>query len=277
MNEFNPQDILQEWQNTDLKLLPTFAIIGAMKSGTTSLYHYMNEHPDIYFPEIKEPGIFLSFAQHKKKMATNDVHIESRQHAIEYLMQDYQGQSHIGEASIFYTKAPTQGMDSPLRIKLLQPSIKLIYLLRNPLDRIISHYQHNCIYFKHVKKSEFNHYLAVNSQILLATSLYFYQLSHFLKQFTLDSFLIITTEELELHPEQTLKQVFEFLDIDSQFQCKSLAVKHHTSGKHLDIEKPKFDRQTYQQVMKMISQDVQKMELFLGKKLNWDFSEQNYT
>ncbi|WP_353572592.1 hypothetical protein, partial [Candidatus Albibeggiatoa sp. nov. BB20] len=52
MDELNPEYILQEWQDIDRRLLPTFTMIGAMKSGTTSLYHYMNEHPDIYFPKL---------------------------------------------------------------------------------------------------------------------------------------------------------------------------------------------------------------------------------
>ena len=155
--------------------------------------------------------------------------------------------------------------------------MKFIYILRNPIDRIISHYLHNCFYFYSAKQVEFNQYLAVHGHNLLVTSLYFYQLSQFLKHFKLDSFLVITMEDLNLYPEQVMKHVFAFLNVDSQFQCKNLRVKHNTAESNTDMSKPKFNEHLYQQIRKIIEPDVQKLEFLLGRRLNWDLSASKYT
>ena len=108
--------------------LPNFLIVGAAKSGTTSLYHYLKQHPDVFMPEWKEPSFFVcsevggitDIEEYKDLFATSNEKIK-------------------GEASVAYL----YDVDAPLNIKnTLGADTKIIILLRNPIDMAYSLWGH---------------------------------------------------------------------------------------------------------------------------------------
>ena len=125
--------------------LPNFILVGAIKSGTTSLYHYLNEHPQIYMPRIKEPRFFTSSALLKKEKFNNKFLKRFAPAPINNL-DDYKSlysnvknEIAVGEASPQYLF--TYETTIPL-IKKYLGDIKIILILRNPVDRAYSAYKH---------------------------------------------------------------------------------------------------------------------------------------
>lgn len=111
---------------SSLRPMPNFIIIGSQKGGTTSLYNYLTQHPCIKAAVNKEVHYF-------------DVHFDKGDNWYRSRFP-FCGQDYItGEASPSYIFHP----HAPKRIAELTPSVKLIALLRNPVDRAYSHYNHN--------------------------------------------------------------------------------------------------------------------------------------
>lgn len=124
--------------------LPNFLIIGAAKSGTSSLYRYLMEHPQVFMSPVKEPNFFalegeqIDFSnpamaeQVLPKLATD-------LDAYRTLFQDVQHEQAIGEASSWYLHSTR----APVRIRRHIPEAKLIAILRNPAQRAYSGYRMN--------------------------------------------------------------------------------------------------------------------------------------
>src|SRR5436305_13662497 len=104
-------------------MLPNFLIIGAARSGTTTLYTHLKRHPDIYLPPRKrpEPHFFYKSAEYERGIGYYE----------ERYFSACRNESAIGEASTSYVFGPTV----PGRIRAALPDIKAICLLRNPVER----------------------------------------------------------------------------------------------------------------------------------------------
>lgn len=125
-------------------MLPNFLIIGTNKSGTTSLYHYLNSHPDIYMSPLKEPHFFSFEGENLKLRGPDNTFARINDYAItdfeEYkkLFSEVQNEQRVGEASTMYLYYKK----SAERIKKYIPDAKLICILRNPVERAFSNYLH---------------------------------------------------------------------------------------------------------------------------------------
>ncbi|MDA8347687.1 MAG: sulfotransferase, partial [Pseudomonadota bacterium] len=109
---------------------PNLFIIGAMKSGTTSLHEYLDTHPQIAMSREKEPGYFVEELSLRK----------GEDWYLSLFEQDARYQ-YVGESSTHYTKLPLyRGV--PERLFRFNPDARLIYIMRDPFDRVISHYWH---------------------------------------------------------------------------------------------------------------------------------------
>ena len=108
--------------------LPDFLVIGAARSGTTSLYHYLKSHPQIYLPAKKhpEPHFFLKNNEYKK-----GIHYYSEKY-----FKNVNHDKKAGEISTSYLYQPYVAK----RIKKHLPKVKLIAMLRNPIERSFSNY-----------------------------------------------------------------------------------------------------------------------------------------
>jgi len=122
------------------RILPSFIIIGAGRSGTTSLYAYLISHPNV-LPAAKKETVFFNYVYHKNldwyRMYFPTIHELKR-------TKKFTSQNVIisGEATPSYLIDPLV----PKRISYHLPNVKLIVLLRNPIERALSHYYHNIFF-----------------------------------------------------------------------------------------------------------------------------------
>jgi Sulfotransferase domain len=192
--------------------LPTFIIIGAMKAGTTSLFDRLATHPDIGTASIKEPDFFIP----DKNMGRGLGWYES-------LFAGTEGAAARGEASTSYSKCG-QFPGVPARIHAVVPDVRLIYLLREPVERIRSMYQHNVLHGRECRAAD---EAVLADPKYLDASCYGLQAQQYLSVFRPDQLHVLTTDDLRDRPEQTLGAVCAHIGVDWH---QSLASETHRSN-----------------------------------------------
>ena len=118
--------------------LPTFLVIGASKTGTTSLHHYLSQHPDIYMSPEKEPGFFLFEGKPAVDRRLRDRPFVSSLTDYQCLFKGAQQSQRCGECSTYYLDLATP--DVVARIRALIPDVRLIAIFRQPVDHAYSRY-----------------------------------------------------------------------------------------------------------------------------------------
>lgn len=177
--------------------LPDFMIIGAMKSGTTSLHAYLGKHPDIFMSKTKEIHYFADEKYLNYDLQWYKNHFVSNKKLVGTSPQNYTKRHHE-----FYKNIPE-------RISKDIPKVKLIYILRDPIERYKSHILEN--YFGESKNIILNN---INTKHFEKTGLYYYQLQEYLKYFDLSQIHILTMENLKNNRLQTLNNIFQFLGVE---------------------------------------------------------------
>jgi len=187
---------------TTVGQLPNFLVIGAMRAGTSSLYQYLRVHPQIYMPPAKELSFFAR---------------EPDRRRLEWYRRQFApagpGAVAIGEASTIYTKYP-RFPGVPERIAALAPEARLVYIVRDPIDRIRSHYQHRVAIG--AERAPFERAVFENP-IYVDYSLYTMQIEQYLQHFPREQLLIIISEDLRTRRLATLQGVYEFLSVDAHY------------------------------------------------------------
>jgi hypothetical protein len=188
--------------------LPTFFIIGAPKAGTTSLHHYLDQHPQVQMSAIKEPRYFVAAGEGIPPP------VERVSDLAEYEGLFDPAVGVRGESSTDYTTHPRR-CGAPERIRQLVPSAKFIYLVRDPIARTISHFK------MRVAAGGESRPLAVALRDLddpsspyVWPSLYASQLERYLPHFAPESFLVIDQADLRGDRRATLAEIFGFLGVD---------------------------------------------------------------
>jgi len=203
-----------------------FLIIGTQKGGTTSLYNYIDEHPEVFVPEVKEIQYFVDdrfYSQGPK-----------------YLAPFFKGSE----------KAVTRGMayvhmlpfsKCPNRVAGFNPEIKLMVMLRDPIKRAFSAYNFATKNGWESKSVSFIESLELESQRLAGNyteryelayfhnGLYHKHLSNWAKLFPRENILILKDSELRHNRVMTLKKVFAFLGVDEAAEI-DLDVEHNKAG-----------------------------------------------
>lgn len=204
------------------RTVPNFIIIGSQRSGTTSLYNYLSGHPDI-LPSIVKEVHYFDFNFHKG--------FNWYRGHFPYLPDRKGGQKFItGEASPYYVYHPL----APIRISKSFPTIKMILLLRNPVNRAFSHYQHEVglgfeqLSFEEAIDQESSRldgevekmtldetYRSFNHQhySYLSRGVYVEQLKNWMKLFPREQIQIIKSEDFFESPPDVVSQVVKFLDL----------------------------------------------------------------
>ena len=181
--------------------LPNLIVIGAMKSGTTSIHDYLNQHPDIYMSETKEIDFFIEEKNWNK--------------GVKWYKNNFFSNSTIcGESSQNYSKRHHFKPGVPKKIYELIPDTRIIYLVRDPIQRIVSHY-HEALEGGYPPKEGLNQYLTKNPEDnhYILTSSYYYQISAYLEFFPKDKILIISLDSLRSHRLETMNKIFRFLNL----------------------------------------------------------------
>ncbi len=184
-------------------------IIGAMKCGTSSLYDYLAGHPQICPAITKEPEYFSEHQRHGLNVG-------------DYCrLWDFNPRFHryAMEASTGYSKFPSES-GVPQRIRGYGISPKFIYIVRNPLDRIVSHYNYM------LRDPEFNERIVGDH--LINTSSYYLQLSQYRRLFPRRDFLVLDFDDLRSSPGQVVAQVCRFLGIDDSYRPVSFQASNPT-------------------------------------------------
>lgn len=188
-------------------------IIGAMKSGTTSLHNYLNEHPAIFMCEPKEPGFFVEELAWSK--------------GIEWyrsLFAEANGAVVVGESSTHYTKLPVyKGV--PERIARFNPNARFIYLMRDPVERAISHYWHNVRDMKWGKEWRGMLSAVKHNPQYVAFSDYAMQLRPYLDIFGRERVFATTFERMVKEPDDVVREIFEWLQLDSGFRPEGIRAR----------------------------------------------------
>jgi Sulfotransferase domain len=201
-----------------IRPLPDFLIIGAQKAGTTALYAYLREHPQITGPSWKEVSFFdRHYGRGEAWYRGNFPNTLRARGGL------------VGEASPSYLFHPL----APERVAALVPEAKLVALVRNPVDRAFSHYQHEVALGREPRSFEdalvaederlrgeedrivadpayFSH--AWWNYTYRARGRYAEQLQRWLAVFPREQLLVMPSEELLAEPEQAHGRVLEFLD-----------------------------------------------------------------
>ena len=181
--------------------IPTDAhamIIGAMKCGTSSVYDYLCGHPEICSCRTKEPEFFSENERHGIKVANYD----------DLFSFDRSKHKYTLEASTGYTKYPREP-NVPQNIYEYGISPKFIYIIRNPFDRIKSHYNFMQWDNKWALDIVDNH--------LVNTSNYFLQLERYRQYFPMSRFLILDFDDLKSNPSGILKNIYDFLGLSHSY------------------------------------------------------------
>jgi sulfotransferase family protein len=188
--------------------LPTFLIIGGMKAGTTSLYHYVREHPQVFMPRYKAVEFFAGgvawdrgIAWYRKQFAAAPPTALA-----------------IGEAANVYAKFPRYG-GVPERIAAHIPDARLLYVIRDPIERIRSHYQHRVSEGREDTPFE---RAVVENPIYVGDSSYAMQIERYLEHFPREQLLVILNEDLRADRAPTMRRVYEFLGVDTDWVSPDL-------------------------------------------------------
>lgn len=178
--------------------LPTFLLIGAMKAGTNTLYSYLRSHPAVFMPARKEPDYFVA----EKNWGRGIAWYRS-------LFRGAEKMEAIGEASTSYTKHLAHP-GVPERIRAAIPDIRLVYLVRSPIDRARSHYQHNVLGGSERRPVD---QALLEDPRYLDVSSYHTQVRAYLDHFPAEQMLVVRTDELALDPEGLVRRVAAFIRV----------------------------------------------------------------
>lgn len=281
-------------KNANKGVLPNLIIIGAAKCGTTSLHYYLNLHPEISMSSPKELNFFVAE--------------KNWQQGIEWYKSHFLDSTKIrGETSPRYTACHTwKGVAS--RINSVVPKAKLIYILRDPVERIVSQYmQRKLSGSEHRSFDEVLAQIDSSDQDYLSRSQYYRQLKEYLNYFSDQQILILTLEELSSHRSATLKKVFSYLEVDDSFETPQINKKLHQTKDKIQknslgffisrmplfnrvrqlprqtrwqiekllytplsqpVEKPQIDPELRQQIINLLREDIDRLRDYTGE----DFS-----
>ncbi|MCJ8294463.1 MAG: sulfotransferase domain-containing protein [Colwellia sp.] len=255
------------------RVLPNCLIIGAQKAGTSSLYHYLVQHPQAHKSLKKEIHYFDGGLQE-----TKDTFLQGENwYRYHFPLKSDMKKNDISiDATPMYLFNPL----APARIKKLLPKAKLIILLRNPVERAISHYFHVQRHgfeeleieeamaqeeprLKEIKQSENYKDPAFRLYSYQHRGLYLEQIKRYQALFNDKQLLILSSDDLFQHPKNSLKQVFRFLDIDDSYQVADL------KSQNVGNNKEKVPAETYQRLQEYFQQANKELFQHIKKDYPW--------
>jgi len=188
-------------------VLPNFLICGGQKCGTTTLQEHAAQHPDIFIPEEGTAGREIHFFRENWEKGIK---------WYEQFFEGWKGEKAIGEKTPGYMFYP----EVAERIKRVLPNVKLIFILRDPVDRAYSHYWMERI--RGAEKRGFEKAAFAENSSYLDRGKYVLQLKRFNKYFKNNQMLILILKDLKENPIRVYKKFFDFLGVDASFVPSNL-------------------------------------------------------
>lgn len=246
--------------------LPDFLIVGTMKGGTSSLYHWLNAHPDVKMSREQEVHFFSKY------------YGRGLNYYRSYFPKISEGK-YTGESSPYYLFHPL----APERIKKDLPDCKIIILLRDPVYRAYSHYQmHKGIDPAHdfdeavaledarvmKKHGEYNsgkdgRSTSHQAYSYTARGMYFEQLERWLKYYSKNELLILKSEDLFAQPHEHLHRVQQYLGIPIHTPETLAPVNQR--------EYQKLTKEAYDKYAVLFREDSEKLRELLGPNFSWSY------
>lgn len=260
-----PRFVEQAWDSTKKGQQPKFIIIGSMRCGTTSLYEYLTYHPQ-FVPALKKEVKFFNFNYESGK-DWYKAHFPSILEGSGYI---------TGEGSpdhLYYPEVAT-------KIKELFPDMKLIVMLRNPVERSISQYYHwvkvgaeyrslekaiadEIELIEQMASPNFNGVIKRKGDSgCLLESVYIHFLEKWMSVIPKEQFLIIKSEDFYANTADSLRQVYDFIGLPD-YQLPEY--KTYNANAY-----DKINKETYNTLEKCFLPHNQKLEEFLGMKFDWN-------
>lgn len=191
--------------------LPNLVVIGAQKCGTSGLHFYLGLHPEVSVSTPKELNFFI--AERNWKLG------------VDWYCERFDRGSPVRvDASPNYTAYP-QFEGVPERMSRIVPDARLIYIVRDPIDRIAAHWVHN--YSKGRHTGELARTIVNPKASYVARSRYAMQIERFLAYFPREQLLVIEQEDLRFRRDETLRSVFEFAGANPEFTHRRFGSERH--------------------------------------------------
>ena len=198
--------------------LPNLLIVGAAKSGTTSLHNYLNQHPSVFMCSQKEPHYLINNEIGEQRIPKGVLNIED----YKFLFKGASAMKYRGESSVMYLSFPEFAIKNIN--KYLSKDVKIIIMLRNPVERAYSGYQHvkrynlmeSLSFEKALDQSENRYHKSSNmtpASRYLELGMYFEQVKIFIEEF--DNVHVIIYDDYKNDFSSEMDNVFKFLDVDA--------------------------------------------------------------
>jgi hypothetical protein len=217
--------------------MPNFLIIGTMKAGTSSLYHYLKQHPEIFMSPIKEPH-FFAFEEGILFAGPGDHKLRPRQitnvEAYRNLFTGATDEKAVGEASTSYLYSPT----APACIRNHLPEAKLIAILRDPVERAYSNYLY---WARRGYEPLTDFWQAIQAEQTrirenwapewhyFSRGLYHRQVERYVNVFSRSQIRIYLYDDLVANAPGLMQDIFRFLDVDETF-VPDVSVRYNLGG-----------------------------------------------
>lgn len=253
--------------SSGMKMRPDFMLIGAGKSGTTSLYEYLVQHPQVLPPLMKEIGFFNT-----PRLYSNGINWY-----LSHFPQIPEGENFLtGEATPSYLSH----CNVAEKVFKLFPKVKLIVILRNPVDRTISAYHHSVKDNGELRSLEevIDSEMKIIQEIsdpsdamktkfqfppkYILFSMYYYFLKKWINVFPREEFLILNSNDFYASPSTVMTQIFDFLDLPN-YQLPNYP--KYTVGSYSPI-----NQELRTKLSDFFKPHNQKLEEYLDTKLKWD-------
>lgn len=194
--------------------LPNLIVIGAQKCGTAALHHYLGLHPEIQMSTPKELGFFIK--EH------------NWDRGVDWYRRHFDPDAPVrGESSPDYTAYPHYA-GVPERMRSLVPDARLIYVVRDPIERIAAGWVHD--YAKRRETGDVVDAVMHANTTYVVRSRYYLQLRQFLNHFPEEQILILDQGDLRHRRRDTLASIFSFVHVDPAFEHPGFTRERHRTG-----------------------------------------------
>lgn len=262
-------------------VLPDFLIIGFVKCGTTSMYQYLTQHPNIFSAKGKEIDYFDRLYQRGLNWYRVAFSFKIQKSFVKnFLKKDFI----TGEATPRYI----EHVHALERIKKTLPNAKFIVLLRNPIDRAFSHYNMNMtseyeyltfedalkrekqrIQGRYEKMKRIENYYSWDYDLYgyLEHGVYIKNLKRWMNVFHREQFLILQTEEFKRNTSEVYNQALKFLNLPTH------NLEEYPLHKKIDYKTRKMKKETRKELSEYFKPYNKELYKFLGKNFHWDEDE----
>ncbi len=235
--------------------LPNLVVIGAMKCGTSALHQLLGRHPDIAMSQPKELNFFFGPDQ-----AASGSWTQGNWHrGVGWYARHFDRRAGVrGESSPGYT-SPSHP-EVARRMAAIVPAARLVYLVRDPVERAISQYHHHRAEGSEARPLE-EALLDSDSQYLARTR-YHDRLEPFLARFDRRAIAVVCQEELRAEQGRTLRAILEFLQVDAGQWPNRLEERHQASGG----QRARPGRRLHRRLTEALRDDADRLRELAGRE-----------